>query len=123
MSSPDKTRAGISLREEGARKTVVTAVALPGLDLPEPEPAATEALPEPTPPENLEHPLVRLLRELQPEALSPLEALRLLMEWKKLWADAPQPAPSATGPIGGAPGDGPDDEPDAEPPSLPGEEK
>ena len=115
--------AGLERGREGARKTVVTAVALPGLDLPEPEPAATEALPEPTPPENLEHPLVRLLRELQPEALSPLEALRLLMEWKKLWADAPQPAPSATGPIGGAPGDGPDDEPDAEPPSLPGEEK
>ena len=35
------------------------------------------------------HPLVLLLRDLDPEELSPLAALKLIMEWKKLWADAP----------------------------------
>ena len=36
-----------------------------------------------------------LLRELNPDELSPLDALRLLMEWKKLWSDSPESAPQA----------------------------
>ncbi len=104
---------GLERGREGARKTVATAVALPGIDLPEPPPEPeAEALPEPALPENQEHPLVRLLRDLTPEALSPLEALRLLMEWKKLWADAPAPGMAASA----ASDYGPDDEP----PPLPG---
>ena len=43
----------------------------------------------PAAPSSGPHPLVLLLRDLDPEELSPLAALKLIMEWKKLWADAP----------------------------------
>ena len=46
-------------------------------------------------PPRTEHPLVLLLRELNPDELSPLDALRMLMEWKKLWSDGPEPAAEA----------------------------
>ncbi len=42
-----------------------------------------------------EHPLVQLLRDLDPESLTPLAALNLLVEWKQLWGG------SATGSDGG----------------------
>ncbi|MBO5490385.1 MAG: DNA mismatch repair protein MutS, partial [Desulfovibrio sp.] len=76
--------AGLERGRESARKTVISAVALPGLNLPEPEQKAP--LPDiASAPPRAEHPLVLLLRDLRPEELSPLDALRLLMEWKTLW--------------------------------------
>ena len=38
--------------------------------------------------------MVELLRHMQPEELSPLDALKTLMEWKSLWGTA---AASAAG--------------------------
>ena len=69
-----------------------TVMALPGLTLP--EPAAPPAQEKPVPqisalPPQGEHPLVRLLRDIDPDSLTPLEALRLISEWHKLWADDP----------------------------------
>ena len=40
-------------------------------------------------PPRSEHPVVELLRQLEPEELSPLDALKTLMEWKKLWGAQP----------------------------------
>ena len=78
-------------RGEGKRMSPQTeTLALPGMEkrvareeppsLPIDIPAAPAAGP---------HPLLLLLRDLDPEELSPLAALKLIMEWKKLWADAP----------------------------------
>ncbi|EEB34142.1 MAG TPA: DNA mismatch repair protein MutS [Desulfovibrio piger] len=78
-------------RGEGRRMSPQTeTLALPGMEkrvareeppsLPIDIPAAPAAGP---------HPLVLLLRDLDPDELSPLAALKLIMEWKKLWADAP----------------------------------
>ena len=69
-----------------------TVMALPGLTLP--EPAAPPAQEKPVPqlsalPPQGEHPLVRLLRDIDPDSLTPLEALRLISEWRKLWAEDP----------------------------------
>ena len=84
---------GLERGRDSARKTVVSAVSLPGLNLPEPTKKEPE-LPEiAAAPPRSEHPLVLLLRELNPDELSPLDALRLLMEWKKLWSDSPESAP------------------------------
>lgn len=84
---------GLERGRDNARKTVVSAVSLPGLSLPEPAKKEPE-LPEiAAAPPRSEHPLVLLLRELNPDELSPLDALRLLMEWKKLWSDNPESAP------------------------------
>ena len=86
---------GLERGRDSARKTVVSAVSLPGLSLPEPTKKKPE-LPEiAAAPPRSEHPLVLLLRELNPDELSPLDALRLLMEWKKLWSDSPESAPQA----------------------------
>ncbi|HZF60388.1 MAG TPA: DNA mismatch repair protein MutS [Desulfovibrio sp.] len=86
---------GLERGRDSARKTVVSAVSLPGLNLPEPAKKEPE-LPEiAAAPPRSEHPLVLLLRELNPDELSPLDALRLLMEWKKLWSDSPESAPQA----------------------------
>ncbi len=83
---------GLERGRDNARKTVVSAVSLPGLSLPEPVKKEPE-LPEiAAAPPRSEHPLVLLLRELNPDELSPLDALRLLMEWKKLWSDSPESA-------------------------------
>lgn len=84
---------GLERGRDSARKTVVSAVSLPGLSLPEPAKKEPE-LPEiAAAPPRSEHPLVLLLRELNPDELSPLDALRLLMEWKKLWSDSPESTP------------------------------
>ena len=84
---------GLERGRESARKTVVSAVSLPGLSLPEPAKKEPE-LPEiAAAPPRSEHPLVLLLRSLNPDELSPLDALRLLMEWKKLWSDSPDAVP------------------------------
>ena len=84
---------GLERGRESARKTVVSAVSLPGLNLPEPVKKEPE-LPEiAAAPPRTEHPLILLLRDLNPDELSPLDALRLLMEWKKLWSDNPEALP------------------------------
>lgn len=61
---------------------------LPGLQLPisrkkGSEPDAPPTLPGVATP--LEHPLIQMLKEAEPEQMTPLEALRLLSEWKILW--------------------------------------
>lgn len=61
----------------------VEAVPLPGLTrlvpvaAPKAEPRAETPVPE--------HPLLRALRDLNPDVLTPLAALKLLSEWKMLW--------------------------------------
>lgn len=84
-----RARAILANLERGrdvARKAVVSAVCLPGLDLPETKTNVTDDLPylQAAPP-RADHPVVELLRQVQPEELSPLDALKTLMEWKKLW--------------------------------------
>ena len=81
--------AGLERGREGARKAVsVASMSLPGLDLPKTK--ADAELPEiNAAPPAAEHPLVRLLYDLTPETLSPLDALKLLMEWKDLWGTKP----------------------------------
>lgn len=81
--------AGLERGREGARKAVSAAsMSLPGLDLPKTK--ADAELPEiNAAPPAAEHPLVRLLYDLTPETLSPLDALKLLMEWKDLWGTKP----------------------------------
>ena len=53
---------------------------LPGITLPAPKPKTEE-----TPPPAPEHPLIVALRDTDPNALTPLEALQKLTEWKLLW--------------------------------------
>ena len=83
--------AGLERGREGSRKAVsVASMSLPGLDLPKAKPEADADLPEiNAAPPAAEHPLVRLLYDLTPETLSPLDALKLLMEWKSLWGTEP----------------------------------
>ncbi len=60
---------------------------LPGMALPQPKPrkaAEPAAIPEP------EHPLLVALRDINPDALTPLEALKRLTEWKMLWGTPKQ---------------------------------
>ncbi len=60
---------------------------LPGISLPEAKPpkkVEEVSVPEP------EHPLVVALRDTNPDAMTPLEALKRLTEWKLLWG-APKP--------------------------------
>ena len=54
---------------------------LPGFEQALERPSATESAPACEPP----HPLLVSLRDLDPEQLSPLEALKTLMEWKHIW--------------------------------------
>ncbi len=56
---------------------------LPGIDLP----ASPSARSEPSEPTKCaEHPLVVTLRDMDPNRLTPLDAIRLINEWKLLWA-------------------------------------
>ncbi|MBD5648073.1 MAG: DNA mismatch repair protein MutS [Desulfovibrio sp.] len=74
-------------RESGRKNLVAASLTLPGVDMAGPASGSAdnhEAQDDRTktaPP----HPLLRLLGELSPEELSPLEALKLLMEWKQRW--------------------------------------
>ena len=45
--------------------------------------------PSETPVCDVPHPLLVSLRDLDPDQLSPLEALKTLMEWKHLWGGKP----------------------------------
>lgn len=60
----------------------VESVLLPGLSKPAPESPVRE--PELVPPD-VPHPLVQALRDVNPDVLTPLAALKLLSEWKMLW--------------------------------------
>ena len=60
------------------RKAIPTL--LPGLTTPPPPP--------PAPQEPVDHPLLVALRDLNPETLTPIEALNRLVEWKNLWGKA-----------------------------------
>ena len=77
-------------RPAGSR---TTAISLPGLSLPDtpPDPPSRKkAIPHISalPPQG-EHPLLRLLRDVDPDSLTPLEALRLISQWRKLWIEDP----------------------------------
>ncbi|MBR6467296.1 MAG: hypothetical protein IKT16_03975, partial [Desulfovibrio sp.] len=87
------------LREASRRhfKSVLKPALLPGLELPEKASAkadaakarrvqADPAAEAQAPPQA--HPLVQILADLNPEALTPLEALRLVSQWKELFAAA-----------------------------------
>jgi DNA mismatch repair protein MutS len=67
-------------RSQSHRTVAALAVKLPGLDAPD----GMHGLMGEVKPQPAEHPLLRKLREVEPDAISPLEALRLLAEWKKL---------------------------------------
>ena len=107
-----RARAILANLERGrdvARKAVVTAVCLPGLDLPEPKPTDDLPILQAAPP-RAEHPVVELLRHMQPEELSPLDALKTLMEWKSLWGTAAAPAAASGAQPHGSQQDAPEGE-------------
>ncbi len=85
---------------DGRHGENATPLALPGLELPAAVPKkAARAVAGVNPqdarqPLPQEHPLVRILRDMKPECLTPLEALRLVTEWKQLWG-MPSPAGQA----------------------------
>ena len=75
-------------RESGRKNLVAASLTLPGVDMAAAPVSAgstpgapPEAVCEPTP----RHPLLLRLEQLNPEELSPLDALKLLMEWKQRW--------------------------------------
>ncbi len=71
---------------------------LPGLPSEtQPEPAGRrQAEPGVQTPQACEHPLVRLLKDLSPEELTPLGALQLLTEWKAQWGRPEEKAEEET---------------------------
>nr|WP_294509465.1 DNA mismatch repair protein MutS [uncultured Bilophila sp.] len=56
---------------------------LPGISLPETKPK--KPVEETPPPSEPDHPLLVALRDTNPDALTPLEALKRITEWKLLW--------------------------------------
>ena len=54
-----------------------------GLDIIPSKKAKPAPLPEPAEPE--EHPMLEALRSVDPNAMTPMDALRLLSDWKTLW--------------------------------------
>ena len=81
-----ETRARQNGQASPASQVMESLPALPGLEsLAAPEaPAAPEE-----PVCEVPHPLLVSLRDLDPEHLSPLDALKTLMEWKQLWGGKP----------------------------------
>ncbi len=92
-----------------ARVARLEAAILPGLDI---VPAKTKTVkadasePAPAP----EHPLLEALRGVNPDAMTPMEALRLLSDWKMLWG-APADAEKTGSPEGEKGGDAAEDAP------------
>lgn len=76
-------------REIGHKNLVAASLALPGMNLnrsPMVEPPAGDIRARrQAPAAETPHPLLLLLEQLEPEALSPLEALKLLIDWKNRW--------------------------------------
>jgi DNA mismatch repair protein MutS len=63
------------------------AISLPGLEAPPPQ------VPRPSPPPPApEHPVLRALRDLDLDAITPLDALRRLTEWKAIWGEKRDPS-------------------------------
>lgn len=80
-------------RDATRRSAAMASMPLPGLTLPDPglTTSKRQELPEiEAAPPTAEHPLVLMLRELAPETLTPLDALKLLIEWKRLWTSKPE---------------------------------
>ena len=66
-----------------AKVAQLEAAVLPGLDIIPARKAKPAPLPEPVEPE--EHPILEALRGVDPNAMTPMDALRLLSDWKTLW--------------------------------------
>ena len=82
-----------------ARVAKLEAAILPGLEVAPAKPKL--ATPAPVEPEPEEHPLLEALRNVNPDAMTPMEALRLLSDWKTLWG-GPVEASSGKGGSEGA---------------------
>ena len=80
--SPGALETGLQALKEGASIVTDTNMAFSGLSKPAPESPVRE--PELAPPD-VPHPLVQALRDVDPDVLTPLAALKLLSEWKMLW--------------------------------------
>ena len=74
-------------RENGRKNLVAASLTLPGVDMAGSASTGAEnsAAPNGRSESALPHPLLRQLGELSPEEMSPLDALKLLMEWKQRW--------------------------------------
>jgi DNA mismatch repair protein MutS len=66
-----------------AKVAQLEAAILPGLDIVPAKKAKPAPLPEPAAP--AEHPMLEALRSVDPNAMTPMDALRLLSDWKTLW--------------------------------------
>ncbi len=83
-----------------ARVAKLEAAILPGLEVSAPKPGRAAAAPEPEPvrkkepePEpEPEHPIFEALRSVNPDAMTPMDALRLICDWKMLWGKTPSRA-------------------------------
>lgn len=75
--------ARLERQRESAGVKKISSHLLPGITLPEAHPEKTAREPAAPP----EHPLVVALRDLNPDSLTPLEALKRLTEWKQLWGN------------------------------------
>lgn len=69
-----------------ARVAQLEAAILPGLDI-VPSRGRPKAQPLPEPKEPEAHPLLEALRGVDPNSLTPMEALKLLSDWKLLWGE------------------------------------
>ena len=86
-----------------ARVAKLEAAVLPGLDIvPAKAKTVKEApaapAPQPAPEPQPEPPVLEALRRVNPDAMTPMEALRLLSDWKMLWGmpeRKEEPAPGA----------------------------
>jgi len=66
-----------------AKVAQLEAAILPGLDIVPQKKARPEPLPAPAAPE--EHPILEALRGVDPNTMTPMDALRMLSDWKSLW--------------------------------------
>ena len=66
-----------------AKVAQLEAAILPGLDIVPAKKSRPAPLPEPVAP--VEHPVLEALRSVDPNSMTPMEALKLLSDWKLLW--------------------------------------
>ncbi len=88
LAELERSRNG-ALPTRAAARTMLPGINLPATETAQKMEVSLETASAP------EHPLVTLLQELSPESLTPLEALKLLSEWKLLWG---QPIPQGQKP-------------------------
>ena len=81
-----------------ARVAKLEAAILPGLEVSAPKPGRAAAAPEPAPvrEKEPEHPIFEALRSVNPDAMTPMDALRLICDWKMLWGQE-KAAPESSG--------------------------